>query len=77
VETAAIITGVAGVITAAGGILLSIRAVRDRERKAAKNELDTVNTMLAQEREQRIQAELDTYKARLKLAQHGITNGES
>lgn len=73
----AIFTGFAATITAVGGILLAIRAVRDKERKAAKAELDNVNTMLVEERQQRLVAERDAYQARLKLAQHGIANGES
>jgi len=71
-NVAAIITGFAGIVTAVGGVLLAIRAVRNKERKAAKEELDTVDDMLQSERKDRIQAELQNYNLRLKLAQHGI-----
>ena len=72
INVAAIITGFAGIVTAVGGVLLAIRAVRNKERKAAKNEFDTVEGMLEGERKDRIKAELENYHLKLKLAQHGI-----
>jgi hypothetical protein len=68
----ALIAGIAGVITAIGGILLAIRTVRSKERKAAKTDLDTVNLMLADERRLRIEAERHNYELLLDLAEHGI-----
>jgi len=76
-DLAALITGIAGVITAAGGIFLAVRAVRSKERKAAKSELDGVEDMLGQERKERIEAEKELYRLRLRLVQHGIeANGD-
>jgi hypothetical protein len=68
----ALLTGLAGIIAAAGGVLLAIRAVRTRERKAAKEELDQVTTMLSQERGLRVQSERYSYHLMLTLAEHGI-----
>jgi hypothetical protein len=60
--------------------LLAIRTVRNKERKSAKEDLDTVNRMLADERRLRLSAEEHNYKLLLDLAEHGIKppkqNGE-
>jgi len=71
-DLVALLTGCAGLVTAAGGILLAIRAVRDKERKAAKDELKNVEEMLTNERKDRIDAELQIHRLTLLLAQHGI-----
>jgi hypothetical protein len=71
-DLAAILTGIAGIIAAAGGILLAIRAVRDRERRAAKHELDEVTGMLAVERERTIVLEAVMHEQRRTLARHGL-----
>ena len=68
----AILTGLGGLITAVGGILLAIRAARDKERRAAKREIDELSTMLTDERHARIEAERHNYDLSIKLAQHGI-----
>jgi len=68
----AILTGVGGIVTATGGVLLAIRAARDKERKAAKSEIDELSHELSDERHQRLQAERRVYDLSLKLAQHGI-----
>jgi hypothetical protein len=53
-------------------VLLAIRAVRDKERKAAKAELDSVDLMLTDERAQRLACERDLFRLRLLLTRHGI-----
>jgi len=55
-----------------GGVLLAIRTVRNRERKSAKEDMDTVNHMLADERRLRIQAEERNYEMMVLLAENGI-----
>jgi hypothetical protein len=72
IDVIAVITWVAGVVTAIGGVFLAVRAVRSKERKSAKADLDTVNTMLAQERHLRLQSERYSYDLALELAKHGI-----
>ena len=69
----AILTGFAGLVAASGGVLLAIRAVRSRERKAAKAEIDELSHMLGQERERRVAVELVVYQCRVIMAQHGLT----
>ena len=66
------ILGFAGIVSAIGGTMLAIRAARDKERKAAKAELDTVTGMLAGERQQRLDCERHVYHLSLTLAEHGI-----
>jgi hypothetical protein len=68
----AIVTGLAAIITACGGVFLAIRAVRSKERRSAKEDLDNVNKMLAQERHLRLQSERYSYDLALELAKHGI-----
>ena len=68
----ALITGAAGIVTAVGGVLIAIRAARDKERKAAKAEIDDLGAMLSTERHQRLEAERRNYDLALKLARHGI-----
>jgi hypothetical protein len=68
----AIITGFAGIVSAVGGMLLIVRAVRNKERKAAKQELDEVSDELHEERETRIQLEELAHQQRVLLAQSGI-----
>jgi hypothetical protein len=68
----ALLTGIAGLIAAVGGILLAVRALKSRERKSAKQDLDTVNRMLADERRLRIDAERHNYDLLIVLAEHGI-----
>jgi hypothetical protein len=46
--------------------------VRNKERKSAKEDLDTVNRMLADERRLRIESERNTYDLLVTLAEHGI-----
>jgi hypothetical protein len=59
-------------VTATGGVLLAVRAARDNERKAAKAEMASVETMLNEERHARLEAERDRYRLELLLAKHGI-----
>ena len=68
----AIITGVAAIISAVSGVLLAIRAARNKERVAARKELNTVTDMLDEERADRIQAEQHNYRLALLLTQNGI-----
>ena len=68
----ALLTGVGGLVTAAGGVLLAVRAARDKERKAAKREIDELGGMLSDERHARLEAERRNYDLSLKLARHGI-----
>ena len=73
----ALLTGLAGIVTAAGGILLAVRAVRDKERRAAKEEINTLQLLLDDERKQRIDSELATHRLKLRLAQHGLNPDET
>ena len=68
----ALLTGTAGLVTAAGGILLAVRAVRDKERKAAQAEIATLSGLLAAERHDRTAAELRAHRLEVRLARHGI-----
>lgn len=68
----AIITGFAGIVSAAGGVLLVIRSVRNKERKAAKHEYAEVSAELHAEREARVALEEVAYEQRRLLAQNGI-----
>jgi hypothetical protein len=70
---AALLTGFAGLVAAAGGILLAVRAVRSRERKAAKAENDELANELATERKRNVALELWAYQMRVLLAQYGLT----
>lgn len=49
-----------------------MRAVRNKERKSAKEDLDTVNVMLSEERRLRIESEQRNYELMILLAEHGI-----
>lgn len=71
-DVVAIITGFAAVLTAIGGMLLAIRAVRTRERRSAKEDLAAVGAMLADERRLRIRCERRQYEMALIMAQHGL-----
>lgn len=71
-ELAAWLTGLAGLITAAGGVVLAVRAARSSERKATSSEIDELSTMLATERAGRIACERDAYTLRRRLAEHGL-----
>ena len=73
----ALLTGLAGIVTAAGGILLAVRAVRDKERRAAKEEINTLQLLLDDERKQRIDSELATHRLKLRLARHGLDPDET
>jgi hypothetical protein len=68
----ALIAGIAGIITAVGGVMLAIRTVKNNERKASKRDLDNMSHMLADERQLRIEAERRNYDLLLELAEHGI-----
>jgi hypothetical protein len=59
-------------VTAAGGILLAVRAVRDKERKAAQEEIRTLQGLLAGERKDRTAVELRSHRLEVLLARHGI-----
>jgi len=62
----------AAIIAGVGGVLLAVRAVRNKERMSAKEDMNTVTSMLADERKLRIEAEQRSYRLMLLLAQHGI-----
>lgn len=68
----AVVTGLGGLVTACGGVLLAVRAARDKERKAAKAEIEELSGQLADERHQRLAAERRNFDLALKLARHGI-----
>jgi methylthioribose-1-phosphate isomerase len=68
----AIFSGAAGIVSAIGGILLAIRAIRNKERKAAKEEIDELGKELTQERHTRISLERQIYNVRLFLEKHGF-----
>lgn len=59
-------------ITAVGGVYLAIHTVRDKERKAARAEMLSLEGMLAAERAKRINAELTNYNLMMLLAENGI-----
>jgi hypothetical protein len=72
VNIVAIVTGCAALISAIAGVILAIRAARSKERKAAKDEIDSLTQMLNDERHARIVSELDRHELKIKLAEHGI-----
>ena len=72
----AIVTGLGGLVTACAGVLLAVRAARDKERKAAKAEIQELSTELTDERHQRLNAERHAYEMALLLARHGINPDE-
>lgn len=76
VEIAAIFTGLAGMVSATGGVLLAIRAVRSKERKAAAAELDQVSTELSKERAARLQAERRQHDYHVLLVKNGLDPDE-
>jgi hypothetical protein len=67
-----IITGVGGVAAAAGGIMLTVRAVRSKERRAANDEITQLSGMLDEERKARLTAEQKAYARSIRLAQNGL-----
>jgi hypothetical protein len=71
-QIAAVITGFAGIIAATGGVLITLRSVRNREQKAVKEQIERLDAWLADERVKRIAAEQRVYQLALELAQHGI-----
>jgi hypothetical protein len=72
----AIITGFAGIIAAVGGVMMTIRRVRDREHNAASEQIKTLEGYLAEERQRRIEAEQALFQSDVSLAQHGIAPPE-
>ena len=68
----AIITGFTAIISAAGGVLLVIRSVRNKERKTAHQEYAEISTELHNEREVRVRLEELVYTQRVLLAQNGV-----
>ena len=71
-DAVAIIAAVGGVVSTIAGVTLAVRAARSKERKANKEEVTQLSTMLNEEREARIAAELERHKLKLMLAEHGI-----
>ena len=69
---AAVITGFAAIVSAAGGVLLIIRSVRDKERRAAKADYAQLSRQLRAERDARVTLEELVYLQRDLLARHGI-----
>ena len=70
----AILTGLAGVVAAGGGLLLAIRAVHNRGYIAnVQHDMAQVSKMLEEERQLRLNAELTSYQLRVLLAKHGIS----
>ena len=74
---AAILTGVAALVTATGGVLLAVRSVRSNERKAASGEITSLSAMLEQERDAVVACELKLYNMRVLLAKNGIEADDS
>jgi hypothetical protein len=72
IPLAAVLTGMAGIVSAAGGVLLAIHAVRDKERKQAKADYEQISAQLHAERAARVRVEELAYTQRLLLAQHGV-----
>lgn len=72
----AIITGLAGIVTACGGVLLAVRAVRSRERKAANKEIEQLSDLLTVERQQHVDCEVLLQTARMLLAKTGTSPDE-
>lgn len=68
----AIFSGAAGIISAVGGIMLAVRAVRSKERKAAKAEIDELGQELTAERHKRLALETQVYRIKLFLRKHGF-----
>lgn len=69
---AALLTGLAAVVVACGGVLLAIRAVRSKERRSAATELAQVESLLEAERNFRLDAELRAHAFAVALASNGI-----
>lgn len=68
----AIVSGFAGIITAVGGVLLAIRAMRSKERKNAAKEIDQLADQLAAERSNVIDAEVWGQQCAMLLARAGL-----
>lgn len=68
----AILAGIAGIVTAFGGVLLAVRTVRSNERKAATAEIDSLTEQIAKERTLNINCETALHEANLLLATNGI-----
>src|SRR4249919_1315222 len=68
----AIFSGAAGIVSAVGGIMLAVRAVRSKERKAAKAEIDELGQELSDERHKRLMLETQVYRIKLFLREHGF-----
>jgi hypothetical protein len=68
----AILAGIAGIVTAFGGVLLAVRTVRSNERKAATSEIDGLTEQIAKERQLHIDCEVALHEAYLLLATNGI-----
>jgi hypothetical protein len=68
----AILAGIAGIVTAFGGVLLAVRTVRSNERKAATAEIDGLTEQIAKERQLHINCEMALHEANLLLATNGI-----
>jgi len=71
-DAVAIIAAVGGVVSTIAGVTLAVSAARSKERKANKEEVEQLSGMLNDEREERIAAELERHRLKLKLAEHGI-----
>jgi len=71
-DAVAVIAAIGGVVSTIAGVTLAVRAARSKERKANKEEVTQLSTMLNEEREARIAAELERHKLKLMLAEHGI-----
>jgi hypothetical protein len=68
----AILAGIGGIITAFGGVLLAVRTVRSKERKAATAEIDLLTEQISKERQLHINCEVALHEANLLLATNGI-----
>ena len=80
-EILAIITGIGAVVSVITGIRRALSTARKdsaikAERDAYKEELDVLSDLLDTERNERIAAELERHKLRLKLAEEGIDPDE-
>lgn len=68
----AVVAGLAALASAAGGMILALRTVRDQERRAAKADYQRAESELRAERDARVRLEELAFTQRMLLAHNGI-----
>jgi len=67
-----LLTGLAALVVLTGAVLLAIRSVRSRERRAAAQEIEQLSSLLDHERNLRLACELRAHNAEVLLTRNGI-----